>query len=252
MVQYGFYFDQGRCIACGGCTTACKSWYDIPPGPSKWIRVYEYEKGNWPNVTGYAVALPCLHCENPVCVDAANGAMYKESKYGAVLIDPAKATSIDLRKANEACPYGAIVFDSDAMNANASKCTMCIDRLEQGLAPICVLTCNTRALDFGPLADLQKKYGTNRDLPDLPSGDLAKPAVIFKARTPHTKVIPWDASKAVALWQQRSPLATPGSPPFFGSAADATETPDGMIFRNKLVLHHKNVAELMRYTLNDD
>jgi anaerobic dimethyl sulfoxide reductase subunit B (iron-sulfur subunit) len=67
--------------------------------------------------------------------------MYKEEKYGAVLIDPDKARSIDLRKANEACPYGAIQFDSDAMDATASKCTMCIDRLEQGMIPICVETC---------------------------------------------------------------------------------------------------------------
>jgi len=196
----------------------------------------------------------CWHCQNPVCVDAANGALYKEEKYGAVLLDPDKAKSqgLDLRKANEACPYAAILFESDAMDAPASKCTMCIDRLEQGLSPICVLSCGFRALDFGPLEDLQKKHGTSTTFPDYPSGDLTKPAAIFKAREAHRSVLPYDSEKAIALWQQRSPLAPPDLPPIFDSKAQATEIPAGMLFRNKLVIRHKNVDELMRYTLNDD
>jgi len=40
-----------------------------------------------------------------------------------------------------------------------SKCTMCIDRLEQGLKPICVLSCSMRALEFGPLEEITSRYG---------------------------------------------------------------------------------------------
>src|SRR3972149_1663426 len=118
MVQYGFFFDQSRCHGCNICQVACKSWNMLPPGPEKWMRGYQWEK--------------------PVCVDAADGAMYKEEKYGAVLIDPDKATSASMRKAWVACPYGAIAFDSDAPDAKASMCTMCIDRLEQDKLPVCV------------------------------------------------------------------------------------------------------------------
>ena len=150
-------------------------------GPVKWVRMFAWEKGSFPDtIRIHTLFAPCYHCENPVCVDAANGAMYKEDKYGAVLIDPDKAKSIDLRKANQACPYGAIQFDSDAMDATASKCTMCIDRLEQGMMPVCVNACPFRALDFGPLDTLLTKYGTNRDLEDVPSSATTTPSVIFK------------------------------------------------------------------------
>ena len=149
LTQYGFFFDESRCSGCQNCVLACKATKEIPPGQIRLLRLYQWETGSFPNVRIHTLFAPCYHCENPVCVAAANGAMFKEPKYGAVLIDPAKATSSDLNAAWEACPYGAISFDSDAPSATAYKCDMCIDRLEMGLFPSCVLVCPQRALDFG-------------------------------------------------------------------------------------------------------
>ena len=84
-------------------------------------------------------------------------AIFKEDKYGAVLIDQERCEGE--RDCWEACPYGSIVFASDKSGEKAHKCTMCIDRLEDGQMPICVLSCSLRALDFGPLEELWKKYG---------------------------------------------------------------------------------------------
>ena len=130
-VQYGFYFDQSRCTACHACAIACKSWNLLQPGPTKWLRMLQFETGTFPTLRLNNIFVPCYHCQNPVCVPASKGAMFKEGNYGAVLIDPAQANSPNLRAAWEACPYGCITFDSDNQNANASKCTMCIDRLTQ-------------------------------------------------------------------------------------------------------------------------
>jgi anaerobic dimethyl sulfoxide reductase subunit B (iron-sulfur subunit) len=171
--------------------------------------------------------------------------MYKEDKYGAVLIDPDKARSIDLRKANQVCPYGAIAFDSDAMDATASKCTMCIDRLEQGMLPICVQSCPYRALDFGPLADLQKKYGTLRQLEDMPDPATTSPAVVFKPHATKTNLIPYNVSRALALLAKRDPL-----PPIFNSSSDVTDVPAGLV-QDKLILKPANAAEAIRTTRND-
>jgi anaerobic dimethyl sulfoxide reductase subunit B (iron-sulfur subunit) len=193
---------------------------------------------------------PCYHCENPVCVDAANGAMYKEGKYGAVLIDPDKATSMDLRKAQEACPYGAIQFDSDAMNATASKCTMCIDRLEQDQLPICVEACWLRALDFGKLEDLQKRYGTVRDLEDMPSSSVAQPSVVFKAHNPKKQLIAYDVNKALDLMGKRDALAS--LPPLYTNASDATDIPSGLVARQTLNMKPKNVSEAVKLTQHDE
>ena len=48
MAQYGFFFDQGRCYGCKACSVACKDWYDIAPGPEKWMSVYMWEKNRVP------------------------------------------------------------------------------------------------------------------------------------------------------------------------------------------------------------
>jgi anaerobic dimethyl sulfoxide reductase subunit B (iron-sulfur subunit) len=249
MPQYGFFFNQDRCFDCKACVVACKVWNNIPAGPVKWARMFQWEKGTFPDMRLHFLFAPCYHCENPVCVDAANGAMYKEEKYGAVLIDPDKATSIDLRRAQEACPYGAIQFDSDAMDATASKCTMCIDRLEQGLLPVCVDVCGMRALDFGPLADLQKRYGTTRDLEDMPSSSTVLPAVVFKPHAPKKQLVAYDADKAIELLGSRDAL-TPLSP-LYTSKADATQTYPGLIARDKLVMKPASVAEAMKTTQGD-
>ncbi len=247
MTQYGFFFDQSRCSGCGACVVACKDWYDLPPGPVKWMRLYQWETGAWPNVRVYELAIPCYHCQNPVCVDAAGGAMLKEEKYGAVLIDPLKASSPGMRKAANACPYGAIVFESDATDAKASLCTMCIDRLEQGLKPICVMSCPQRAFDFDTLDNLQAKYGTSSDLDGLPSSTEAKPAVVFKPALPKKQLVPYDANQALLINAKR-----PVGPALYNSATDVTDIPAGLISRNKPVLKTTTTKDLMHYTADNE
>jgi anaerobic dimethyl sulfoxide reductase subunit B (iron-sulfur subunit) len=252
MVQYGFYFDQGRCWRCGACSVACRDWYDIRTGPVKYLRILEWEKGSFPSPRMHVLPLMCYHCENPVCVDAANGAMYKEDKYGAVLIDPEKAKSVDLRKANEACPYGVISFDSDAVDAIASKCTMCIDRLEQNLNPICVESCPMRAFDFGPLEDLQKKYGTVRQLEDMPDPTISNPAVVFKPHEAAKKqIVPYDANKALQLMATRDAGPAGPLPALYSTPTDATD-PAGLIRKTKPIFHATNVAEFLDSSRTDE
>lgn len=247
MPQYGFFFDQSRCTGCHVCAVACKEWNFLSPGPVKWMRVFEWETGSFPSLELHHLAAPCFHCENPACVDAANGAMYKEGKYGAVLIDPSKATSADMRAAWKACPYGAIVFDSDAPDAQASSCTMCIDRISQGMMPACVGACAFRALDFGPLEELQTKYGTSRDLEGLPDSATTHPAVVFKPTSPRQQIVPYDVSKALQLLANRDPY-----PPFYTNPNDVTEIPDGLIRHRTLVIKPKTTRELLDVTQHDE
>ena len=99
VTQYGFFFDQSRCYNCHTCVIACRQWNNIPPGPVKWRRALRWEKGAFPNVRLFSAEVHCFHCEDPLCVYSANGAMFKEPKYGAVLIDPSRATDPVLRQA---------------------------------------------------------------------------------------------------------------------------------------------------------
>ena len=167
MTQYGFFFDQSRCYGCKACSVACKDWYDIAPGPEKWMSVYMWEKGRFPNPSIGILAFNCGHCDNPVCAAACeNGAIFKEDKYGAVLIDQDKCKGD--RHCFEACPYGAPKFASDEPGTKMSKCTMCIDRLENDQLPLCVASCPMRALDFGPIDELREKYGDVSQIETMP------------------------------------------------------------------------------------
>ncbi|MFC2021269.1 4Fe-4S dicluster domain-containing protein [Chloroflexota bacterium] len=253
MTQYGFLFDQSRCIGCSNCVIACKQWHDIPPGPTKWMRVYQWEKGAFPNVRLHHLAIPCYHCENPSCVKACpNEAIYKENKYGAVLIDANKCKGT--RKCWAACPYGAPQFDGDAPALKASKCDMCIGRLEDGLAPICVLSCPMRSLEFGPIYELRKRYGSLRRLEDMPRDSITDPNIVFIPSEPKKKqVISWDADKALGLWQKRQPdQADEPLPDVFESISGVTEMPSNIVGRNRLVLKPRDAEELIFYTSDDE
>jgi anaerobic dimethyl sulfoxide reductase subunit B len=251
MTQYGFYIDQSRCIGCNTCTVACMQWHDIQPGSVRWMRVYQWEKGVFPHTRLHILPVSCYHCEKPVCQEACpNGAISKEEKYGAVLVDPEKCRGS--RKCWKACPYGSPQYEGDEPGRKMSKCNMCIDRLEQGAKPMCVVSCSMRALEFGPLEELVRKYGNLRRLEDMPKETFTQPAVVFKPADPKVSVIPYDAARALKLWQKRQPHQGEPLPDIFSNETEVTAAPEEIAGRNKLVLKPKNSEELKYYTTDNE
>lgn len=131
-----------------------------------------------------------------------------------------------------------------------SKCTMCIDRLEQGRQPICVGSCPMRALDFGPLEDLIRKYGEVRVLEDLPSETITRPAVVFKPHVAKKQLVRYDEDKALELFRNRAVFTQ--LPPLYLSKSDVTSVPQGFAGRDKLNLNLKTVEEAKRAMQHDE
>lgn len=189
--QLGFYFDASACAGCKACMIACKDRSSLPVGV-KWRRVYHYSGGGWVpdpqnpeflipnNVFAYSVSISCMHCKNPLCVEACPTTAMHKREDGIVEIDTNKC--IGCRYCEWACPYGAPQFNE--ATGTMSKCDFCSDLLDEGKNPVCVDACVMRALKFGELEELQAQYGTVDAIEPLPSGEYTHPSVVIK---PHAK-----------------------------------------------------------------
>ncbi len=153
MKKWIMIVDVARCHDCNNCFLACKDefvengWppYSLPQGAreQRWMNVLRKEGGGFPLVEVAYLPLTCQHCDDALCVRAAqDGAVYKRED-GIVIIDPEKAK--ERREIVDACPYGAIFWNEDA--SVPQKCTLCAHLLDDGWAkPRCVQACPTDAL----------------------------------------------------------------------------------------------------------
>lgn len=242
MKQWGFYFDQTRCVNCKACILACKAWnedkrgdaainpeltwiytgryeapfeYEYLPGSTgeqnytefskyhmkeNWRRLYTTEYGNVPpNVDVLNLSISCNHCDDPMCVKVCpTQCIYKEQEYGIVLVNKNKSC-IACERCKKACPWDSPqYYDSDLKKFEAddprrprmTKCTLCIERIKEGLKPACVAGCPMRALDAGPIEELKLRYPNWTDkVEDFQDGSLpelnisSKPNSIFKKKS---------------------------------------------------------------------
>jgi len=182
-MQLGFFFDQARCTGCYTCQLACKDWHDIPAGPVGWIRMTHREEGKFPRVFSAYLANTCYHCAAPPCVSVCPAdAITKREADGVVVVESDVCLGKDdCQMCLEVCPYGAPQFGSED-NAKMQKCDFCLDRLREGKEPICVAACPMRALDFGPMDELCRKYGKVREVRGFVYLPQLEPAIVFRPR----------------------------------------------------------------------
>ena len=177
-------------------------------------------------------------------------AITKEEKYGAVLVDSDRCRGT--RKCRAACPYGVPQYEGEEPGSKMSKCNMCIDRLEKGLTPICVLSCSMRALEFGPIDEMRRRYGNLGPLEEMPGSSVTRPAVVFKPADPKRLIVPWNPKRALELWQKRETSHRDPLPDVFASTSDVTEIRGAIVGRDRLVLKAKSNAEQKYYTTDDE
>lgn len=245
MTQYGFFFDQSRCYGCQACATACKDWNGIAPGPEKWMTVYEWETGTFPRTRIHTLAFSCGHARNPpVCLPVLK--VPSSRKTSLVRCSLTTRSALALCSCAAACPFGAPKFASDDEGTKMSKCTMCIDKLSKGEQPQCALACPLRALDFGPIEELEAKYGAARSLEGMPDTSVLRPAMVFKPLGKRTDLVPLDDKKVIALNAKRGEL-----PDLFECEEEVLDIPEDLIFRSELKMKHDSMATLMNATRND-
>lgn len=193
--QIGFVHHNVDCIGCRACEIACKDKNGLGPGP-RFRRVQYIEGGTYPEVYAYKVNMSCNHCAEPACLPACpTGAIFKRKKDGIVDID--STLCIGCRRCEATCPFGAPQFDpSDGL---VKKCNMCVDEIDAGRKPYCVMACMMRVLDIGPidkiwageavdvLGEKSKAVGANetvvRQVKNMADPELTKPSIAFIAHS---------------------------------------------------------------------
>lgn len=201
--KLGMVIDLKRCTGCTTCANACKMQNNVPMG-MLWNRVlteggeeYDTSAGVYPNLQKSFLPMACQHCENAACVKVCPvGATYKD-ELGRVVINYDRC--IGCRFCMAACPYNARVFnweepvrdpgfnygDKDVPVRKVGvieKCSLCKERTDTGLEPMCVKCCPTKARKFGDLNDPESEVSRlirERNGQQLLSEKGTKPQVYY-------------------------------------------------------------------------
>jgi formate dehydrogenase iron-sulfur subunit len=175
MADKTVFIDTTKCTACRGCQIACKQWNKNPGTKTyqkgshqnpedlsfftfKVVRFSEHEVDG--NPQWFFFPDQCRHCLTPPCKEVADGkakgSVIHDEATGAVVFNPkVKVKTADYKELREACPYDIPRFNE--RTGSLAKCTMCIDRVKEGLLPACVKTCPTGAMSFGDRKEMLEK-----------------------------------------------------------------------------------------------
>ena len=95
----------------------------------------------------------CKHCTHAGCLDVCpTGALFL-TEFGTVVVQGDICNGCGY--CVPACPYG--VIDQRKDDGRVFKCTLCYDRLTDGLMPACATACPTESIQFGNLDELQAR-----------------------------------------------------------------------------------------------
>ena len=176
----GFFTDTSICIGCKACEVACKQWNQLPMDDLTWLgssydNTHHLSGTTWRHVTfaeqpgsggagGQTTWLMmsdvCKHCAHAGCLEACPTGAIIRTEFNTVVIQQNICNGCSYCVTN--CPYGVITVNTVAANGpagdgKAHKCTLCYDRLKDGLEPACAKSCPTDAIQFGDVRELRER-----------------------------------------------------------------------------------------------
>ena len=95
----------------------------------------------------------CKHCTHAACLDVCPTGSLFRTEFGTVVVQGDICNGCGY--CVPACPYGVIELRQD--DGRAFKCTLCYDRLTDGLMPACATACPTESIQFGNLDELRAR-----------------------------------------------------------------------------------------------
>ena len=172
MADKAILFDSSKCSGCKGCQVACKTWNNLPsslelnageftgsyqnppdltPVTRRIVSFNEAPNGKKYGVNWAFGQRACMHCYDPSCVAVCpSGCLRVDKATGFVTFDDNQC--IGCQYCRSACPFDVPRHTDIGLlsgNIKINKCTGCPDRVEHGMEPACVTTCQPGALQFG-------------------------------------------------------------------------------------------------------
>jgi formate dehydrogenase iron-sulfur subunit len=180
--RMGFFTDTSVCIGCKACEVACKEWNAVPEdgleltgmsydnsvglSASTWRHVAFIEQVGHGAPSPQEAQLPggdtvrwlmssdvCKHCTESACLDVCPTGALMRTEFGTVVVQDDVCNGCGY--CVPACPFGVIARRPS--DGGAHKCTLCYDRISDGLMPACAKACPTQSIQFGPLDELRER-----------------------------------------------------------------------------------------------
>jgi formate dehydrogenase iron-sulfur subunit len=167
--RVGFFTDTSVCIGCKACEVACKEWNAIPAtgldllgmsydntgslGADTWRHVAFIEQSTEDGVNWLMSSDVCKHCTHAACLDVCPTGSLFRTEFGTVVVQEDICNGCGY--CVPACPYG--VIDRREPDGRAWKCTLCYDRIGDGLRPACATACPTESIQYGRLDELRER-----------------------------------------------------------------------------------------------
>jgi formate dehydrogenase iron-sulfur subunit len=168
----GFFTDTTVCIGCKACEVACHEWNQLPAinggantlsgnsydntrqlDGTHWRHVKFIEQFNADRSQGRWLMMSdvCKHCVEAACLEVCPTGAIIRTEFDTVVIQSDVCNGC--RDCIAACPFG--VIEINPVNNAAQKCTLCYDRMKEGLTPACAQACPTQSIQFGKISDLK-------------------------------------------------------------------------------------------------
>jgi formate dehydrogenase beta subunit len=161
--------DTTTCIGCKACEVACVEWNDMPFSPTTFDNTYqtmpdtrwnywnlilfnEHEQADG-SLQWLMRKHQCMHCAEPGCLEAcpSDGAIVQ---YTNGVVDFQQDHCIGCGYCITGCPFNIPKLNS--VTKRVYKCTLCTDRVSEGLEPACIKSCPTGCLHFGTKDDMKE------------------------------------------------------------------------------------------------
>jgi formate dehydrogenase iron-sulfur subunit len=177
MATKGFLTDTSLCIGCKACEVACKQWNQLPMDDVSWVgssydNTHHLGATTWRHVTfaelsgaggpggqtGWLMMSDvCKHCTHAGCLEACPTGAIIRTEFDTVVVQQDVCNGCGY--CVPSCPFGVVELDTGtpASDGKAHKCTLCYDRLQDGLEPACAKACPTDSILFGDVDELWER-----------------------------------------------------------------------------------------------